>query len=226
MQQKAYEFIKEQILSLRVSPGDRLIAGTIADYLGISRTPVREALSRLEQESLLSRESGWGFTVTAMDLEDVLDLYRVRKVLEVEAVREAAQRIDDTTLAYMASTLKCANDFRKRGETVKFLEQCRLFHGAIAMATRNRLLQQMLGMINDRIRIVSATILKQHQPRAFEIYTENVELLKALKRRDPESAAGAVSTHIGNAEQYAVYLLGTRQSRSEQKRIRSRSRVA
>lgn len=207
-QRLVYDFVKEKILSLQARPGERLVGGTIANSLGVSRTPVREALGRLEQEGLLARDSGWGYTVRPITFEGVMDLYRVRLALEVEAAREAIAHLDDSRIAVLERTLKTAEAHLDEGDMVAFMTACRFLHGTIAATTRNALLQQMIDMINDRVRIVSAVILDKHPPRGREIHEENIRLIAALRERDGDLAERRVREHIANATRYAGELLG------------------
>lgn len=202
-----YQYIKEQILRVRFSPGERLVASVFAAELGVSRTPVREALGRLAQEGLLSRSSGWGFVVRELHLDDVVDLYRVREALEVEAAREAASRLDKSLLIVLAQFLEQARAAFERGEMHLFLEHCRRFHHSIAVGTRNEALQETLSMINDRIQLVSARVLQVSPERASEIYQENRSLLEALDARDADAAVRAVKQHIRKATDYAALKL-------------------
>ena len=74
----AYDRIKESIVNMEVSPGQKLHAQELAVRLHVSRTPVREALGRLEQEGLVRRDTGWGYTVRSMNLKEILDLFALR----------------------------------------------------------------------------------------------------------------------------------------------------
>src|SRR3972149_3590005 len=88
-QEKAYRFIREGIFGSEFKPDERLRAQELALRLGLSRTPVREALGRLEQEGLVRRDGGWGYVVRTMSLKEAEDVYKVRRVLELEAALEA-----------------------------------------------------------------------------------------------------------------------------------------
>src|SRR6185436_15857478 len=92
-QTSAYAFLKEAVISLRFRPGQRLRSAEIADLVKASRTPVREALSRLEQEGLVRRDGGWGYVVSEISGKNVLELWSVRESLEVQAATEALQRM-------------------------------------------------------------------------------------------------------------------------------------
>ena len=211
---KAYQFIKERIVSFELRPGQRLKAQELAAELRLSRTPVREALGRLEQEGLVAKDSGWGYVVRAMTLGEVMDMYRVREVLEVEAALEAASKMDDALLDVLGKILAEARRLAARGRTGPFLTVTRKFHGTLADATDNGILRQMLSMISDRIQILGAMVLRENPRRAEEILEENTAILRALQERDPHGTEVAVRSHIRRAKETVMqFIVDPRRSR-------------
>ena len=200
-QSRAYQHIKERIVSFEFKPGQRLKAQELAAELRLSRTPVREALGRLEQEGLVAKDSGWGYAVRAMTLAEVMDLYRVREVLEVEAALEAVSRLDDALLDLLAKTLAEAQRQAIRGRVGPFLSVTRRFHGTVALAADNGILQQMLSMISDRIQILGAMVLRENPQRADEILEENAAILRALRQREVRGIEAAVRAHVRRAKE-------------------------
>ena len=198
-QDKAYGFIKQRILALNFKASQRLGAQEIATHLKISRTPVREALSRLEQEGLVSRDSGWGYVVRAMSFADVINLYKVREALEVEAVLEAIPFMNDVTLKQLSEVLKKAQQCLTQNRFEDFQSLNRQFHGLVAKATGNELLQKMLSSIGDKVRLVGAISLSHRKERAKEALEENRKILVALRKKDAGLAEEAVRNHIQRA---------------------------
>lgn len=207
-QEHAYQYVKKQILSCDFGPGQRLVAMDIASELGLSRTPVREALSRLEQENLVARESGWGYVVKTMSFKDVMDLYRVRESLEVEAAVEAVAYIDDDQIGALRDILSHAEEVLETRPFSEFLSVIRSFTAFIAAITGNTLLQTMVSSITDRVQIVGAMMVKQYLPRAKEILDENREILDALVRRDVADVECAMRNHIRNGRATAAKIIG------------------
>src|SRR5215510_5675518 len=113
-QERAYRYVKDAILNLEFQVNTPLRAQAIAEAVSVSRTRVREALSRLEQEGMVVRAGGWGYVVKPISLKEAMDLYKVREALEVEAVQEAIPNLDETRLARMRASLKRAEDEIKR----------------------------------------------------------------------------------------------------------------
>lgn len=198
-QERAYRFIKAAIKDYQLKPGQRIAAGAIAENLAISRTPVREALGRLEQERLVKRESGWGYAVVSLSLSDVMNIFRVREVLEVEAAKEAVANLSDPVLKMMDETLKRAGKLLKEGDVASFLQLARQFHNTISNLTGNSILQDMLSTISDRIQIIGAMLIDHYASRADEILDENQRILKALRSGDEEKIESAVRGHVRRA---------------------------
>lgn len=212
-QERAYRYLKEAILNLNFKPNAPLRAQTIAESLSLSRTPVREALSRLEQERLVARAAGWGYVVKPMTLKEVMDLYKVREALEVEAVREAIPNLQLAQLERMRDALRRAADEIKRQRFSKFRDNTREFYHAIAEMTGNECLQHMLMTIDDRIRLLGAHMAHKHLGRPNESLEENLAVLKALEAADAPAAERAVRKHVSNARETVVRYVMNRPDR-------------
>ena len=207
-QEVAYNHIKKQIVSCGLEPGQRLVAMELAAEIGLSRTPVREALSRLEQEDIVARESGWGYVVKTMSFKDVMDLYRVREVLEVEAAVEAAPFVDELRITRLREILHRASQAMETRPFSEFVSVIRSFTAFIAEMTGNKLLQDMISRITDRVQIVGALMVRQNLARAREILEENQEILEALARRDAAAVEAAMRKHVRNGRDAAARLFG------------------
>ena len=206
-QHKAYEFIKEGVITLRIKPFDRLSAVDLAAQLGVSRTPVREALGRLEQDGLIAREAAGGYYVRPINLKEILDVYRIREALEVEAALEALPNIDDKLLQKLGSLLDQAEILRDPADYAEFLVVNRKFHVAIVEASDNALFEQIMAPIADRVRLVGAILIRLHTPRTQEIFEENLNILEGFRSRDPAVLEAAVRAHVRRAREHASTLL-------------------
>lgn len=204
-QDKAYRHIRRLIVSGEISLGAKLVAFQLASRLGVSRTPVREALSRLEQEGLVQRTGGWGYRIREMRIADVEELFKVREALEILAVHEAMPNIDAGLLAELEQLLQKATACKS--EPAKFISLNREFYGHVFAAARNQLLRGMLTLINDRVQLIGAMTVRFRIDRAAEVLKENRALLKALKRREPSSCESAVREHIRKGREHAIRML-------------------
>lgn len=170
----------------------------------MSRTPVREALGRLEQEGLVRAERAWGYRVRPISVKEVLDVYTVREPLELQAALDAIQNVDDNALAELSSILSEAQEFLDRGQPSPFLVTNRKFHMTIAKLAGNTVLYQMLSALNNRIRLICGMIIREHSSRAKKILEENFAILDALKHKDPAAVEAAVCAHLQRARGHAL----------------------
>ncbi|HTI46984.1 MAG TPA: GntR family transcriptional regulator [Casimicrobiaceae bacterium] len=206
-QERAYAYIKEAITAVRFRPGQRLRTEEIAQALSASRTPVREALSRLAQEGLVEREGGWGYVVKHMSVKDVLDLFSVREALELAAARQVVGQLDDGVIDELVAMNARAEAYFRTGQYENFLRQNRQFHDAIAGATGNRLLHQMLSTIHDRVRQVGALTVTMHKPRLKELLEENRRILATLRKKDGPALERAVRSHIRRGREHVLRMI-------------------
>ncbi len=204
-QEKAYQYIKEAIIGFQLKPDQRLVAADLATALNASRTPIREALSRLEQEGFVARAGGWGYVVRGMQLSDLLDLFRVREALELAAIAEAMPNLDPATIVQMQKTLDKAS--KTRALPGKFVALNRSFHNQIVSKTRNELLRYMLAFISDRVQMTGVMTVQFHAQRMSEILQENQAILRALAAGDVAAAQEAARVHIQQARARAVEIL-------------------
>lgn len=200
-QAKVYQHLREQIINFLLRPGERLKTSEIAVTLAVSRTPVREALGRLEQDGLVTRESGWGYIVKRLTIKEVRDVYKVREALEVEAVREAVECIDEETLGELEELLRKAKEHWENGRVTEFRKCTRLFYLTIVRVTENDALQDMIVAIDDRVRVLGAMLFNVYKERARESLIENGAVLDALRRRDIQEVEAAVRAHVSHARE-------------------------
>ena len=198
-QEQAYSWLRERILNLELKPKTPLRTQTIAEAIGISRTPVREALSRLEQAGLVARDAGWGYYVRPISYREAMHVYRVREALEVEAVQEALPLLNAPELAQLRRCLKGAAEKLRQRSVPEFRENTRRFHRSIALATENDLLISMLMTIEDRIHLLGAMMARFQGEHPQQSMRENLALLRALERRDEGAAIAAVRQHVASS---------------------------
>lgn len=200
-QDKAYKYIKDRIINLVVKPGAPLRAQEIAKALDISRTPVREALSRLEQEGFVIRQDGWGYIVRPMPPQDILSLFKIRELLEVEAAIEAVPKLSSETLSNLRHYLQTCSNLLKKGRYSCFRLKSREFHLAIAEASQNELLYKLLRTVRDRTLLVGALHQDMQPSRAKAVLAENTNILKALRSRETEAIRAAIINHIRSSRE-------------------------
>jgi len=206
-QDRAYLHVKNQILALTLKPGQWIKAQDIATEVKVSRTPVREALSRLEQEGFVRRDEGWGYIVTEVTLKDARELYKMREVLEVEAVREAVAHVTPADLEALEVLLRRADQARQKKKIQVFRANTRTFHATITHLANNALLEKMLSELEHRVQLLGAMVFEKRAQRMDEVIEENGSILEALRRGDAQKAESEVRRHVRRAwENYLHYV--------------------
>lgn len=207
-QDRAYDHVKSQILSLALKPGDWVKAQDIATEVSVSRTPVREALSRLEQEGYVRRDGGWGYVVQSITLKEARDLYKVREALEAEAAREAVGQVTPAQLQALEAHLKKADQARTRRRLAAFRSNTRSFHAGIARLSNNSLLARMLAGLEGRVQLLGAMVFEKHEQRMDEVLEENGAILDALREGDAARAEAEARRHVQRAwDAYLLYVV-------------------
>src|SRR3569832_1983793 len=143
--QAAYALLIAEIESGRLQPGSRLLEVELAERLGISRTPVREAIKRLETQGLVSHEPNQGAVITKLDHARTVELYIVREVLEGVAARQAATSATAQELEIIRQTME--EDWKYVDRHEKLVIRDRLFHKQIQLTARNRFLDDILNIL-------------------------------------------------------------------------------
>ena len=200
---QAYAKLHEVIVSGAWAPGERLDERALAQALGVSRTPVREAVTRLVSDRLVEHRPYQGNFIRSFTLEQVVSLYDVRRVLEVLAIREAVPRLTEDTLTAIRSVLDEACAAVDKGDLASFADADRTFHHLISECSGNETLVLLLQNLDAQIQIVRTAA--NRDPQLVErTLIERDRILAALKDRDAEHAATLMAEHIDNVKRTVV----------------------
>jgi DNA-binding GntR family transcriptional regulator len=197
---RAYDTIRALILSGELSSGEQLSEEALAERCGVSRTPVRDALRRLEAELLVRKNDSQRSFVADWSLGDVADAFTLRAMLEGYAARRAAERMDEKTMRRLRACNSALHEAVKgpKPDIAAFLESNKEFHAIILEAADSRRLASMLGSLIEQP-VVWRTA--QHYGReAFNrSFSEHEDLLAAFARRDGDWAEAVMAGHIHRA---------------------------
>jgi len=195
VQKDAYEMILEAIDVGIYRPGDRLVESDLADRLGVSRTPIREALQRLETQSLLSRD-GRSLIVASLDHNQMAELYAVRTELEGLAAQLAARHATPEEVRVLADMVK--DDAALVGDPAALARANRRFHKQIHLASHNRFLVQQLDLVHRSMALMATTSLAA-EGRGAVALAEHQAIIDAIAARDEDRAREALKDHISQA---------------------------
>jgi DNA-binding GntR family transcriptional regulator len=195
MREHAYAEIKRRIISCEFRPGEALNEARVGALLGLSRTPVHQALHRLEVEGLVSILPRKGVLVSPLSLNDVLDMIEVRASNEALCVTLAAERAHESDLQGMREIVERSTDLIARRDIPGLMALDLKFHLALSAASRNRVLAELLRGLHEKQ--ARFWFLSLSDPKHLEnVYREHLTILDALERRDAAAAAHAVREHI------------------------------
>ncbi len=186
-------------MAASLRPGAPMNEVEIAEALGISRTPVREAIRKLEQEGLVTRHPNRGVVVTQLSMREVFEIWALREIIEPAACRLAAPTVSGSSLERIESASRRLLRKPPSVDTYEVYHRSDLeLHGLILEACGNATLRQVMDSLVGRIRQARMVT----SPARFEpSIEEHLAIIAALRRRDPEGAADAMRRHLANARE-------------------------
>jgi DNA-binding GntR family transcriptional regulator len=194
-QTDAYSLILEAIDTGAYKPGDRLVESELAERFGVSRTPIREALQRLETQSLLTRD-GRSLMVASLDHNQLAELYVVRAELEALAASLAARHATQEEVRVLADMVEA--DRGLLGDPGALARANRRFHKQIHLSSHNRFLVQQLDLVHRSMALLATTSLAA-EGRDAAALAEHQAIVDAIAARDEAAAGAALRTHISKA---------------------------
>lgn len=199
----AYDRLLTELREGRLNPGDRLRETELAERLGMSRTPVREAIRKLEADNIVSHIARQGACIRRLDYAEVMELYEMRAVLEGTAARLAARAASDIEIDELYEMNRQLGEI---GNVPEAFTLNRQFHAALLDAAKNRFLTRSIRSLQKALMILGPTTLTEPD-RAVKAVEEHFAVLEAVKARDGALAEGAMRAHIEAAQRVRVRAL-------------------
>lgn len=197
--EEAYRYLKDQILSGNIRQGDMITEQTVADILHMSRTPVKNALSRLESENFVTTMGGRGTLVNVLSIADMRDIYSVRIALEVLALETAINHLSTKDLEEIRNVFtKSLKDYKKDKMSLSAEEMYQLdniFHDLFIEHTSNHYIRKLMPSISERIQVgqLQAYIMTD----TFETSTlQHLKIIEALEAKDLPEAKRLLQAHL------------------------------
>lgn len=214
LHEQTYQALRTSILSGELTPGNRLVETQLAQQLGVSRTPIREALRQLQREGLVMIDTSGGLRVISVSVQDAVHLYDCRIALEQAAVREACLNASDRTLDELQqSVAQAERAVQRETSTLNTFEMLNLdyqFHRKIAESTDNPWLTGLLDQVFDKMMLLRVQTTR-HNPKVLEICHEHRKICAAIASRDPETAIESIQAHLNASKKRVVHALETLQ---------------
>jgi DNA-binding GntR family transcriptional regulator len=198
-----YDAIRQSIMDKTLPPGARVTESAIAEQLGVSKTPVREALLRLRRIGVIEPDGVRGGRVVRPSLSAIRQAYEVREALEVFAVRTAAERVNPGDLERMSDAARRSFEHAADGDQVGFREWDFVFHRAIAQAAAN---PHLAELIEDVFTLIGTLRQRDFPDTGFSVDCgkAHIRIAEAIARRDVLEAETATREHIRQVEGYVL----------------------
>lgn len=198
-----YEELKRQILVGEIAPGTRMMEVDLADEMGVSRTPVREAIRKLEKEGLVTIEPRRGAYASDISIKDMLDVLEVRQTLEGMAASLAARKVTEEEKRDFIRASKAYNDAVASGNTDEIIKCDELFHQLIVNYSDNKTLETLLSRVQElalRFRYIYYDDFSRYErmPREHE------EIEEAILSGDTAKAKVVAENHVANLKEFVA----------------------
>jgi DNA-binding GntR family transcriptional regulator len=209
LNEKAYTIIKKRIFDFELKPREILFETEMSKKLGVSRTPVREALSKLEQEGLIARLPNRGYSVVDISTSEIEELFEIREALEILALRSAVKKAQKADWIRLEMRL-LSKDVPRRNFSKKdykeLPEDAHEFHQEIVRLSGKATLSQMIDIVAEKVgRFRWMNVF--FEDRSKQSRDEHLELIKCLKEGKTEEAIATIRKHIRNSRDNIVNLL-------------------
>jgi len=218
IREHAYNYLKEMILEGELKAGDRLIERELAGKLGISRTPIREALFRLESQGFVKTVPRKGVVVSNISENEVIEVFTILASLEVLAVKLAAKRMDKETQLELGEKIEELIELRDQAEENFNLEHIQM-NRLINKASKSPKLFEILSGLIDYIHM-AANMGYETPGRRKESLREHIEIMKALRDKEAEMAEYLMKIHIENSKKaYITYIENIKEKLNKKEKL-------
>ena len=194
---KVYNYLRSSIIEGRYNTGDYLVETKIAEELGVSRTPVREALKQLELEDLVVSQPNRGVIVKSFTSEDYRDVFTIRLLLEGQAAYWAALRISQKQLDHLCEVVELMDLYTRKNDIEHLVRLDTVFHEIVYEACNSRTLKHVLASLhhNTHLSRQSSLTLPDRAPKSLK---EHKHILAALETHDAEASKKSMEQHISS----------------------------
>jgi DNA-binding GntR family transcriptional regulator len=198
LEEKAYRFIKDKIVSMEFGPGEPLQEEKLSDMLKMSRTPVREALKKLSNENLVFTAKGKGSFASTLTIRKFVDVYQARIALEGFAANLCASNVDPVELEKF---VKIFIEVKEKAEILEtdweyLYSMGRKFHYFVVESSKNEIIMQMIKNLYDRIDIGIRHATRASPSKRIQAIDEHLRIIDALKKRDGAEAEKYMREHL------------------------------
>ncbi len=208
--------LRQAIVSGQFPAGMRLMELQLAEKMGVSRTPVREAIRKMELEGLVVMIPRRGAYVADISIKDINEVYEIRTALDVLTAGLAAERIDDDEIREMKELLDADKPLVVAKDYPKIIENDTAFHDVIYKASRNKRCMNIISNLREQITVIRGRSMP-YPGRLDDMIKEHENIYEAIAQRSVDKAQKAVRTHMENAERTLLKVIEAQEKASEEK---------
>lgn len=203
LREMVYDELKMEILTGAIIPGTRMMEVELADEMGVSRTPIREAIRKLEKEGLVTIEPRKGAYASMISTEDMVEILEVRQDLEGLAAYFAASRMKPAQMDDLKEISTKYNEAVKGGSMEEMIKYDTRFHRIIVESCHNKILVQMIEQLQELV-LRFRYIYYDNFRRAENMFEEHEEILQAIVKGDSDEARSAADVHIDRLKELVI----------------------
>jgi len=196
LKDKVYETIRQNIIDLNLYPGEQLTEQRLSDELGVSKSPIRDAIHRLEQQGLICVVPYKGCYVADLDKKECRELFQLREAIEIFSMENRIDSYTEEDIREFTAIIKLATEEIKRGNESSAYNEHLSFHSMIVDKLGNSLILDTYSNVQDRIRRYLNFVVKYSPDRVKLSNKQHVELLDAIRQRDKEWASRDLKHHL------------------------------
>lgn len=198
-----FNTLRQEILTGNLKPGERLMEIHLANKLGVSRTPIREAIRKLELEGLVIMIPRKGAEVAQISWKSLKDVLEVRSALDALAIELACERMEQNELELLYKACESFEDATKTKDTRQIAEADVAFHDIIVLSTENKRLIQLVNNLSEQMYRYRFEYIKDESQHEM-LVQEHKEMYRCIQCKDKKAAADVVKKHIDNQEEAII----------------------
>ncbi len=204
LRDQIYEIIRGMILRREIGPGEKIVEENLAKKIGVSRTPLREVLFRLESEGIVQIIPRRGAFIREKSKEQIIEVLEIREVLEGLVTRLASNNIDNATLKEIKTKLASIKDIPdEEANLIKFTLADEEFHAHLLNACHNDMLKNIIGTINMHLQFIRLRTVVL-PGRAKRTISEHYDIVTAIENKDAKKAEKLMRKHIASVRDFAI----------------------
>ncbi len=212
LKEKAYDILKELILTGRLEQGKLHNEKRLAEVLGVSRTPVREALLELSREGMVSFVPSKGVKVLKITPKQVQEVFELRRIIEGYIIKSISKQLTPVDLKKIEKILSKQDRSASKDEELSFIEMDKEFHLFMASKMGNKQIEAILQNLRDQIHLMGIRAIKD-QSRSQQVLKEHQKIFSALKKKDAKRAHEELIKHLNNTEKILIDILAREEAR-------------